>query len=471
MWWHNSCLFISMLSLWKKLSNIGVRATQTLAEKKQIRLLNQVVSIIVIGLFSRLFMDLVSQDWVGFGVLTIMITICSLTVGLQYFQKFDFARGYFTTVFILLMTGIIMLTGKELGGEFSFFTSGILVLVFFEEIKTRTTFFLFIVCCYILTRWFLVSYEAPLSFILTDISFHFMFFANGICMVLMTMTFLKENQDFNKRTLELLSDLKEKNKSLEVHQTQIAHQNKELESTNKELERFAFVASHDLKTPLRNINSFLQLLKRKLRKNGEQSEEVMEYIDFATNSARQMHYLIQDILEYSRLNEKGIQYGEIDLNEIISKIKTNLQTYIADENAVIEVVNLPIIKGNESQLTLLFQNLIENAIKYNEEVLPQIQIKSEESDSEYIISVADNGIGIDQEYSEKIFEMFTRLHNQEHYQGSGIGLAICQKIATHHGGSIQLKSELNKGSEFIISFPKQSISYQTEKETIELATV
>ena len=453
-----------MLSLWNKWTSIGVSDTQTLAQNKQIRLLNQIVSILFTGLLIRLILDVMDADWQGITVLTIMSSLFLLTFLFQHFKYFNTAKSYFVTIFILLMTAMVMLMGRNLGAEFGFFTSVIMVLAFFDNRKSRAVFFIATVTCYAISQWYIANYDSPLSSSLTSASFHFMFFANGICTVLMTKVFVNQNEAFSKQTLELLNDLKEKNKSLEDQQIHIAQQNKKLEVTNKELERFAFVASHDLKTPLRNINSFLQLLKRRLKSNGTYSEDVSEYIDFASNNARQMHFLIQDILEYSRLNQEGVQYGEINLTEIINQIQNNIQTYIEDKNAVIEISQLPTIQGNESQITLLFQNLIENAIKYNEELSPRIQINYEESPTGFLISVTDNGIGIEQEYSEKIFEMFTRLHNQGHYQGSGIGLAICQKIANHHGGFIELESEINKGSTFKIHLPKQFTPYQVEAE-------
>ena len=456
-----------MLSLWKKWTSIGVSDTQTLTQNKQIRLLNQIVSILFFGVLVRLVMDILDKDVQGIIVLTIMSSLFLLTFLFQHFKYFNTAKSYFITIFILLMTIMVMLMGRNLGAEFGFFTSVIMTLTFFDNRKSRGIFFIATIIGYAISQYYIAYYDSPLASSLTSASFHFMFFANGICTVLMTKAFVNQNEAFSKQTLVLLNDLKEKNKSLETQQTHIANQNKKLESTNKELERFAFVASHDLKTPLRNINSFLQLLKRKLKANGTYGEDVSEYIEFASNNARQMHFLIQDILEYSRLNQEGIQYGEIELNETIEQIKNNLQSYIKDENAVIEVNELPTILGNESQITLLFQNLIENAIKYNEELQPLIQIKFEELPTEFLISVVDNGIGIEQEYSEKIFEMFTRLHNQGHYQGSGIGLSICQKIANHHGGFIELESEINQGSTFKIHLPKQFIPFQEEEQPKE----
>ena len=452
-----------MLSLWKKWTGIGVSVTQTLAQNKQVRLLNQIVSILLFGVLFRLVMDIMDADWQGVTVLTIMSSCFLLTFIFQYFKYFKIAKSYFVTIFVLLMTAMVMIMGRELGAEFGFFTSVIMVLTFFDNRKNRAIFFIGTIICYAISQWYIANYDSPLSSSLTPASFHFMFLANGICTVLMTQAFVNQNEAFSKQTLELLEDVKEKNKSLKSQQSHIANQNKRLESTNKELERFAFVASHDLKTPLRNINSFLQLIKRRLKKRKTENEEVIEYLEFATKSAQQMHYLIEDILEYSRLNKKGLQAENTDLNELVDEIKDNLKAFFTDENAIIEVDNLPTIYGVKSQLRLLFQNLIENAIKYNEQISPLIQIECIDLGAEYQISVTDNGIGIEAQYSKQIFEMFTRLHNQEHYQGSGVGLAICQKIANHHGGFIELESELGQGSTFKIHFPKQINMFQVEK--------
>jgi len=253
---------------------------------------------------------------------------------------------------------------------------------------------------------------------------------------------------------DILKKVSANNKQLKVNQDKIKEQNLNLERANQELEKFAYIASHDLKSPLRNINSFMNLIQRKLKNYPDES--VHEYLNFATSSAKQMHFLVNDILEYSKLGDKKIELHQVNLNETIRKVTQSIQTTIAEKNAIIEIDDLPLIEANETQMTLLFQNLIENGIKYNKSKPPKIEVINQSDNDKHLIIIKDNGIGIAEEYQQKVFEMFQRLHGQQEEQGSGIGLAICMKIAEQHGGKLWLTSEVGNGSEFFVELPKHN---------------
>ena len=216
------------------------------------------------------------------------------------------------------------------------------------------------------------------------------------------------------------------------------------------------MASHDLKTPLRNINSFLNFIQRGIKK-GEISE-IEKYLEFASINAKRMHSLVEDILEFSSLNNSNLHFKNKDLNEVLKTTLSNLHGTINDQNVIIEISTLPSLFCNESQIVSLFQNLIENGIKYNKSTPPIIKISYVSLETEYEISIIDNGIGIEKEYQDKIFDMFSRLHNQGEYTGSGIGLAICRKVAIYHGGTISLLSSSENGSIFKVILPKHSQS-------------
>ena len=225
----------------------------------------------------------------------------------------------------------------------------------------------------------------------------------------------------------------------------------ELRRSNEELEQFAYVSSHDLQEPLRMISSYLQLLQR--RYEGNLDEKADKYIHFAVDGAFRMQNLINDLLEFSRVTTRGREPEHMDSEFILNQVISILEIYIKENKATVSHDTLPEVVADSTQLVQVFQNLIINVIKFHSEEAPKIHISAEKKANEWVFSVQDNGIGIDPQYSEKIFEVFKRLHKKEEYPGTGIGLAVCKKIIERHGGRIWVESELGKGSTFYFTLP------------------
>jgi PAS domain S-box-containing protein len=236
-------------------------------------------------------------------------------------------------------------------------------------------------------------------------------------------------------------------------QIELASQAKELMRSNEELEQFAYVASHDLQEPLRMIISYVQLIQ----KNIEQGNvaRVSEFMNYVLDGTSRMQALINDLLQFSRVNRKGNPFKEVDLNEVLKIAITHLTARIEENRARVIVDKMPRLKGDNFQLIRLFQNLIDNAIKFKRtETEPEIKISVEERGNEFVFSVADNGIGIEDKFYNRIFVIFQRLHTRDEYEGTGIGLAVCKKIVERHGGEIWVKSEEGKGSTFYFTIKK-----------------
>lgn len=252
--------------------------------------------------------------------------------------------------------------------------------------------------------------------------------------------------------------LKEKNQSLIENEKLILNQKNELEVINDQLERYAFVASHDLKSPIRSIKSFLDLSKIKL-KQGD-IKKVEEYFSFMSKSATHMSNLIDDLLEFSKLDNQRISFEETDLNILLN---TAIELLQAERNVTAD--NLPHSVINPVQFQLMFQNLIQNGLKYNESEHPMVKINYGLHEDTHVLSFSDNGLGIESQYKDEIFQMFSRLHTSNSYEGTGLGLSICHKIMVQHGGKIILKESIfGKGSTFEMSWPVNFApkSYQEE---------
>ena len=237
--------------------------------------------------------------------------------------------------------------------------------------------------------------------------------------------------------------LQQNNESLE--QT-VADRTQKLSDSNQDLEQFAYIASHDLRQPLRKIRMCTEYLAEDYAHCFD--EQATEYMSYITKSTDRMYLLIDDLLAYSRIAKDTQENAEVDLKAVVEDCLEDLSVVVEEKQAKISYDNLPVIKANLREMRQLFQNLLGNSLKFTASRPPEIEIRATKKGDRYLFAVRDNGIGIEPQYADKIFQMFQRLHNATEYEGTGIGLAICHKIVTSHGGQIWVESELNQGSSF-----------------------
>ncbi len=250
---------------------------------------------------------------------------------------------------------------------------------------------------------------------------------------------------FSRKLVLLYAESKESEKHIRGLAT-------ELSRSNAELERFASIASHDLRSPLNTISSVGNLLEERIKELGD--DRAKEYLAFMVDGAAKMRELVDDLLDYARVSNEGTKTERVNLGNVIDDVQTALRKEIEESGAQIVCTELPDVVGDRSQLRQLFSNLVGNAINYRSKDKPLIRISASEEGENWRICVSDNGIGVEMEYADKIFLPFKRLHSYQERPGTGLGLPICRSVVERHGGRIWIKSEVGKGTRFFITFPK-----------------
>jgi len=235
---------------------------------------------------------------------------------------------------------------------------------------------------------------------------------------------------------------------------------RELERSNRELEQFARIASHDLREPLRTIASYLSLIERECR--GRLGADTDKFIGIAVDGAHRMSRMLSELHAYARVADGGQRFQAVDCAEIASEVIASLELLVGEAGARIRLGELPRVLGERVLLELLFRQLLENALKFRAERAPEIVLSGEITGEQVRFRVRDNGIGIPSSQQERIFEPFQRLHPRDVYPGSGLGLSLCQRIVEHHGGQIAVQSSPGEGSEFAFTLPRAPASTAPE---------
>lgn len=286
----------------------------------------------------------------------------------------------------------------------------------------------------------------------------FMAIATGLIALLLILLAIKQWRTNRERAL-LNRQLEE---TVQQRTAALKSANQNLRRSNEELERFTFIASHDLKEPLRNITSFVNLIQRKLAHTADQ--DLQEYMGFVTRNTKQLYALVEDILTHSRVRQgEEEDVVQIDVQEVLEEIRSSLSHILEERSAVVEWTAMPAIRGHRSDFYLLLKNLIENGLKYNESPSPRITLMAKLEAAHWCFACRDNGLGIAPAYHQQIFQMFTRLNNRGKYLGSGIGLATCQKIVQKYSGELWVESEEGEGSTFYFRLPRRVVELEMEQ--------
>lgn len=422
--------------VWNILSSIGVTGLEHEKTNALIILLNRLALVIIIASVLTLGINYLTNS-IQNGGSVFAFSIAILVWFFNYKSKHEYAKHLIGFLFPLIIAFLMINNEGNLAFTNVFIVHIILCFILYETNRQLLFFsvtFIFIVG--VGTMLYIVKYN-PNYFLDYNATNDLIMFGSSMLALAILVSFYQSYilQAVNKQKNLLVS----------------------IKNKNIELERFAYVTSHDLKEPVRNIENLSKFIGNTI-KDQNFLERNKKMTGMIKESSVRMSSLIDSILSYAKLETKDLPVERVDLNDIISQFKDSHVNTMNDNNATLVSDNLPTIVANKTFISLLFQNLIENGFKYNASSEPLVEISSSHSDGINLIMIKDNGIGINEEFRSHIFEPFKRLHNNESYKGSGLGLSICRKIVEMHEGKIWVEDNPDGGSVFCFNLPVNSNS-------------
>jgi signal transduction histidine kinase len=462
-----------MKKYWQTISNLGIDEKISIFNRKRLKLLNQIALLSIAISFIHTIAGLIFGDFYtafySIVVFSFMFPALWLNAKKQYYTGKVFA----VIGFYVLTCSLTILYGWEAAGKvfllYSFFSTFIL----FDK-KNEYIFFSSLNALLLFTCSAISSFQEP---VIVSLYIEYIVYVAIAFFTYLTLTTFKSEQEHKEKEAQsLINSMNNKNEALSTQRRLVRYRNEALKKANDELKdaeellkasnedlrTFAYIVSHDLKEPLRMINSYTQLLKRRIGNNLDEDSE--QFMFFIIDGSLRMKVMLDDLLQYATAANKNVFKEPIHIKDAIEVAVKNLEITIKEKKANIEwrAIDIPTIDASFSHIVQLFQNLIGNAVKFQKPgILPLVEISSETKGKYHIIRVQDNGIGIPREKTDSIFSPFERVgHNK--IKGTGIGLAICKKIVENHNGKIWVESDLNEGATFFIAFPIKEDVVQEE---------
>lgn len=427
--------------------SIGVTEELSFSQRLRIELNNLFLLIALPFVLFHLIYNFFGPQLTRSYIITfIWLCVFLVPLCLNHRHKYFISKVY--TILVPLMGAIVvhLMHGVGIRLETNYLLL-ILLSIYFFNCRMATIMATLVGASYVIVNIILFNFEAPLANgIMLPVPYVYFIYAL-ITTSILTAKLVSENVDFNKLTIK---------------------QNAILEEKNAELERFTHIATHDLKTPIRNISNFASLMDRNIKK--EKYQDASAYLEYIKVNTLHMSSLLEDLLSFSMIERADQERSRslVDLKMVINKVVLILENDLKAKNAKLIVEELPSYLCNETEFYILFQNLIQNGLKYNKSETPRVEIWHTENEDELQIHFKDNGIGIEKQFHNQIFEVFKRLHSKDEYEGTGFGLGFCEKIVHKYNGRILLESELGKGSTFTISLPTADLKPKVQSSIVQM---